>query len=72
MIKKRITLPKDYKPSPNEEFMNSYQREYFRQKLMKWRHELLEEANQTIVNLSTESLHKPDQMDESKSKAMPH
>ncbi len=60
---KRITLPKDYKPSPNEEFMNSYQREYFRQKLMKWRHELLEEANQTIVNLSTESLHKPDQMD---------
>ena len=24
---------------------------------------LLEEANQTIVNLSTESLHKPDQMD---------
>ena len=59
----RITLPKDYKPSPNEEFMNSYQREYFRQKLMKWRHELLEEANQTIVNLSTESLHKPDQMD---------
>ena len=61
--KKRITLPKDYKPSPNEEFMNSYQREYFRQKLMKWRHELLEEANQTIVNLSTESLHKPDQMD---------
>ena len=37
--KKRITLPKDYKPSPNEEFMNSYQREYFRQKLMKWRHE---------------------------------
>ena len=30
---------------------------------MKWRHELLEDANQTIVNLSTESLHKPDQMD---------
>jgi len=56
-------LPEGYKPSANEEFMNDYQREYFRQKLMRWRAELLDEANQTIANLSTESLHKPDQMD---------
>ena len=57
------TLPEGYKPSANEEFMNDFQREYFRQKLMAWRAELLDEANQTIANLSTESLHKPDQMD---------
>ena len=57
------TLPEGYKPSANEEFMNDFQREYFRQKLMVWRAELLDEANQTIANLSTESLHKPDQMD---------
>jgi len=56
-------LPEGYKPSANEEFMNDFQREYFRQKLMVWRAELLDEANQTIANLSTESLHKPDQMD---------
>ena len=56
-------LPERYKPSANEEFMNDFQREYFRQKLMVWRAELLDEANQTIANLSTESLHKPDQMD---------
>ena len=56
-------LPKGYKPSTNEEFMNDRQREYFRQKLLAWRAELLDEANQTIANLSTESLHKPDQMD---------
>ena len=43
--------------------MNERQREYFRQKLLAWRAELLDEANQTIANLSTESLHKPDQMD---------
>ena len=58
-----VILPDGYQPSQDEEFMNPNQREYFRQKLMRWRTELLDEANQTINNLSTESLHKPDQMD---------
>ncbi len=58
-----VVLPDGYKPSQDEEFMNPKQREYFRQKLIGWRTELLNEANQTITNLSTESLHKPDQMD---------
>ena len=58
-----VILPDGYQPSQDEEFMNPNQREYFRQKLMRWRTELLDEANQTITNLSTESLHKPDQMD---------
>ena len=53
----------NYKPSEKEEFMNPNQVEYFRQKLLRWRSELLDEANQTIANLSTESLHRPDQMD---------
>ena len=56
-------LPEGYKPSKDEEFMNPVQLEYFRQKLLDWRAELLNEANQTLENLSTESLHKPDQMD---------
>ena len=43
--------------------MNDKQREYFRRKLLEWQSELVSEANQTIANLSTESLHKPDQMD---------
>ena len=58
-----VLLPDGYAPSQDEEFMNPYQREYFRLKLQRWRAELLDEANQTIANLSTESLHKPDQMD---------
>ena len=58
-----VLLPDGYQPSQDEEFMNPVQREYFRQKLLRWRAELLDEANQTISNLSTESLHKPDQMD---------
>ena len=56
-------LPEGYKPSRDEEFMNPMQLEYFRRKLMDWRAELLNEANQTLENLSSESLHKPDQMD---------
>ena len=46
--------------------------EYFRQKLLAWRAELLDEANQTIANLSTESLHKPDHMDEAQIESPPH
>ena len=56
-------LPEGYKPTADEEFMNPLQLEYFRQKLLNWRAELLSEANQTLQNLSSESLHKPDQMD---------
>ena len=58
-----ILLPEGYKPSHDEEFMNPMQLEYFRSKLTDWRAELLQEANQTLENLSSESLHKPDQMD---------
>ena len=61
--KPEVQLPVNYKPSEKEEFMNPNQIEYFRQKLLRWRSELLDEANQTIANLSTESLHRPDQMD---------
>ena len=61
--KPEIQLPVNYKPSSQEEFMNPKQVEYFRQKLLRWRAELLDDANQTIANLSTESLHRPDQMD---------
>ena len=39
-----ITLPPDYKPSQKEEYMNENQLEYFRQKLIKWRDDLVNEA----------------------------
>ena len=61
--KSDVQLPVGYKPSADEEFMNPRQIEYFRQKLVRWRAELLDDANQTIANLSTENLHRPDQMD---------
>jgi DnaK suppressor protein len=56
-------LPPDYRPSEDEEFMNPMQLEYFRQKLLGWRLELLEESNETLSSLQTESLAEPDLAD---------
>ncbi len=47
------TLPPDYRPSDAEEFMNPTQLEYFRQKLLKWRQDLVREAGDTLASLST-------------------
>ena len=58
-----ILLPAGYRPSEDEEFMNPLQLAYFRQKLETWRAELLNEASETITDLSQENLHRPDQMD---------
>jgi DnaK suppressor protein len=54
MTVKTVKLPKGYKPSTDEEYMNPLQIEYFRQKLMSWRDELVEESRETISNLQTE------------------
>ena len=58
-----ILLPEGYRPTDDEEFMNPMQLAYFRNKLEIWRAELLNEANETITDLSQENLHRPDQMD---------
>ena len=55
-----VTLPPDYRPSENETFLNDLQLEYFCQKLLQWRMELLEEVNETRTNLKETSLVEPD------------
>jgi DnaK suppressor protein len=59
----RPTLPPDYRPSEEEEFMNPLQLEYFRQKLLRWRAELLAESSETLQHLKEESLAEPDLTD---------
>src|SRR5579883_1177904 len=59
----RPQLPPDYRPSEDEEFMNPLQLEYFRQKLLRWRAELLAESTETLQHLKDESLLKPDLTD---------
>ncbi|MBP0492751.1 RNA polymerase-binding protein DksA [Pararoseomonas indoligenes] len=46
-----ITLPPDYKPSEDEAFMNPRQLAYFRQKLLRWRQDLLREAGETLSSM---------------------
>ena len=53
-------LPKNYKPTQKEKFMNSKMREYFKQKLLTWKNELLRESSQTLNNLQSENEAKPD------------
>jgi RNA polymerase-binding transcription factor len=57
------TLPPNYRPSEDEEFMNPLQREYFRQKLLRWRAELLSESSGTLQHMKEESLAEPDVTD---------
>jgi DnaK suppressor protein len=47
-----VTLPPDYRPRDDEEFMNPVQVEYFRQKLLRWRADLLRDADGTLASLS--------------------
>lgn len=56
-------LPPDYRPSEDEEFMNPRQLEFFRQKLLAWRSELLEESTETLTSLQNENLSEPDLTD---------
>ena len=55
-----ITLAPDYRPSEGEEFMNPLQLEYFRQKLLRWRADLLRDADGTLASLSEGGIHEAD------------
>jgi len=59
----QIKLPDGYKPSVKEEFMNPKQLAYFRKKLLDWKNDLLHGATGTILELSEETLQKPDVAD---------
>jgi DnaK suppressor protein len=61
--KLRTLLPPDYKPSKDENFMNPLQLEYFRQRLLSWREELLKESAETIHHLQEETHQEPDMTD---------
>lgn len=50
----------DYRPSEDEEFMNERQLEYFKQKLMNWKEDILRESRETLSHLQTETENHPD------------
>ena len=51
---------KNYKPTQKEKFMNAKMRNYFKQKLLDWKNELLKESSQTLNNLQSDNEAKAD------------
>ena len=57
---KMAKISKNYKPTQKEKFMNAKMKEYFKQKLLSWKNELLKESSQTLNNLQSDNEAKPD------------
>lgn len=55
-----VKLPEGYRPSEDEDYMNPKQVEYFRQKLLSWKQELLAESRETMEHLREENWREPD------------
>lgn len=62
-------LPKNYKPSEKEPFMNAKQREYFRRKLNHWKSEIIRETRETVSALQEDSANHPDITDRASSES---
>ena len=58
---------KAYRPSEDEPFMNERQRDYFRDKLLRWKEEILREARETLAHLQSENENHPDLADRASS-----
>ena len=63
----KIFIDEGYRPSDDEPFMNDRQREYFRRKLIKWKSDILREAQETLTTLQTENENHPDIADRASS-----
>jgi DnaK suppressor protein len=62
-----ILADQEYRPSEDEPFMNDEQKAYFRQKLLRWKDEILRESRETIQHLQAESENHPDIADRASS-----
>ena len=56
-------LPEDYRPAEDEPFMNEWQLEYFRRKLLQWKEDILADSRDTIEGLQDGARNIPDVAD---------
>ena len=56
-----------YRPSANEEFMNTEQLAYFRRKLLDWKDDILRESRETMAELANGPLQEADLTDRASS-----
>ncbi len=52
-----------YKPKRGEEYMNEKQREHFRNILLRWKADLMEEVDRTVTHMKDEAANFPDPAD---------
>lgn len=57
----------DYRPSEDEPFMNERQLEYFKNKLLAWKEEILRESRETVSHLQKETENHADLADRASS-----
>ena len=57
----------EYRPAEDEDFMNERQLEYFKQKLLNWKEEILRESRETLSHLQTDTENHPDIADRASS-----
>ena len=62
-------LPPEYRPSEDEPFMSPIMKEDFRQKLLRWRGELLQESTETLHNLQEGGVSEADIADRASTEA---
>lgn len=56
-------MDQDYRPVDSEPFMNERQTEYFRQKLLDWKAQILEQNKDTIQDMKMDARNIPDVAD---------
>ncbi len=57
----------EYRPTEDEPFMNERQVEYFKQKLLGWKEDILRESRETVTHLQSETENHPDLADRASS-----
>ena len=62
-----VSIEDGYRPVEGEPFMNDRQLEYFRQKLLGWKEDILRESRETLSHLQTETENHPDLADRASS-----
>jgi DnaK suppressor protein len=56
-----------YRPSEDDQFMSERQLEYFKQKLLDWKDDILKESKETLTHLQAETENHPDIADRASS-----
>jgi len=62
-----LVAASEYRPSDDEPFMNERQLEYFKQKLLNWKEDILRESRDTLSHLQTDTENHPDIADRASS-----